>query len=269
VGVGTNPSSQNYLMFFGGKTGRIALAPLDESNTFIWANDYLKYVKRIPQSPAGDPEPWLGIEGAQPVDKDVAHFLELEKQGAIVVSEIIAKSPADVAGLKNKDIIVTVDGKPLPKLHPDQNLLRWLTFYVAEKKVGDSVGFEVIRGDKKELVSVKLVARPLRDRNAARDYFPRLGLSVREFTVDDAVKHRLFQSDLKGAVVSFLRQNAPASTAEMRLGDWIKEVDGSPVNSYAQAVEKLAAIDKDLQKKEAVVMVSRGTETKVFRLKLN
>lgn len=269
VGVGTNPSSQSYMMFVGGKSGRIALAPLDETNTFIWADDYLKYVRRIPQSPAGDPEPWLGIEGAQPIDKDVAHFLNLEKQGAIVVSEIIAKSPADVAGFKNKDIIVTVDGKPLPKLHPDNNLLRWLTFYVADKKVDDSMVVEVVRGDKRENLTVKLVARPTRDRNAAREYFPRLGLSVRDFTIDDAMKHRLFQMDLKGAVVSFLRKNAPASTAEMKVGDWIKEVDGVPVTSYAQTVEKLSAIDKDLQKKEAVIMVSRGTETKVFRLKLN
>lgn len=269
VGVGTFPSSQSYIMYMGKERGRISLSPYDETNTFIWAEDYLKFVNQVPLSPAGDPEPWLGIDGIQPLDKEVSHFMKLDKQGAVVVSEIITPSPAEAAGFKPKDIIVEIDGTALPKMHPDQSLLRWLSLYLGQKKAGDTIAFSVIRGEERIALSSTLVERPRRERNAERTYFPRLGLSVRYFTLEDALRHRLFRSDLTGAVVSFLRENAPAATAEMRIGDWIKEVDGTPVDSYQKTIEALKAAENDPDKKEVVIMVSRGTETKVLRLKLN
>ncbi len=269
VGIGGRPATESYIMYVGGKSAPISLAPRDETNAFIFAADALKYLRQIPSSPAGDPEAWLGVDGLRPLDRDVARFLKLENQGAIVLSEIIAEGPAQQAGLMNKDIIVSVDGENLPKLRPDDSLLRWFSFYLADKKPGEKMTLGIIRGEEPKQIELTVGTRPMRERNAPRVYFPRLGMTVREMTLEDAVRHRLFQSDLKGGVVNFRKANAPAATAEMEWGDWIKEIDGTPTDSYEKTVELLQAADKDLQKKEVVIMVSRGTETKVLRLKLN
>ena len=41
------------------------------------------------------------------------------------------------------------------------------------------------------------------------------------------------------------------------------------MKSYAQALEKLAAIEGDRNRAEFVLLVSRGGETQVLRVKLN
>ena len=46
-------------------------------------------------------------------------------------------------------------------------------------------------------------------------------------------------------VVHFLKPNSLAATAGLRPDDWIREIDGTAVASYADAVEKLAALEGD------------------------
>jgi len=51
--------------------------------------------------------------------------------------------------------------------------------------------------------------------------------------------------------------------------DWIKEIDGSSVDSFTEVVKKLTSIENDLKRKEFVMLVSRGAETAVLRVKLH
>jgi serine protease Do len=58
------------------------------------------------------------------------------------------------------------------------------------------------------------------------------------------------------------------STAGLRPDDWIQEIDGTEVKTFADAVTKLAAIEADTSRTEFVLLASRGGETQVLRVKL-
>jgi serine protease Do len=54
----------------------------------------------------------------------------------------------------------------------------------------------------------------------------------------------------------------------LEFDDWIREIDGKEVKTYAEAVAALAAIEADQDRPEFVLLTSRGSETAVRRVKL-
>jgi len=103
--------------------------------------------------------PYLGIRYA-PITDDAAFDLELPvNRGAYIVEgsaefpSIIPDSPADKAGLQEKDIIVEIDGV---KLDEDNSVVSVL----GRKKVGEEVEVKVNRGGEELTVFVTLEAAP-------------------------------------------------------------------------------------------------------------
>lgn len=80
--------------------------------------------------------------------------------GALIVSEgpehhgyaIVPESPAEKAGLREKDIVLTLNANKLDKNHPIQDFLEDLD-------VGDEVELSVLRGEKRFKVKVTLMER--------------------------------------------------------------------------------------------------------------
>ena len=66
----------------------------------------------------------------------------------------------------------------------------------------------------------------------------------------------------------FVKPSSPAAIAGLRQEDWIKEIDGIEAKSFAVVAAKLAEIEADLSRAEFVLLVSRGGETAVLRIKL-
>ena len=103
---------------------------------------------------------------------------------------------------------------------------------------------------------------------ADRKYFDRIGLTAREFVYADAVALRVKTGSLTGVIAHFVKANGPAAIAGLRTDDWIKEIDGTEVATFAAAAQKLGEIEADAQRAEFVLLVGRGNETAVLRVKL-
>ena len=117
VGIGSSSFGQTFLEFTGADRdgSPIMLVNLEESSAFLVASEVIPNIGRIPKNLFGRPLAWLGAYGLEPMDREVASFLKLESQSGAVVSEVLEGSPGEKAGLKAHDIILGVDGKPLPK----------------------------------------------------------------------------------------------------------------------------------------------------------
>ena len=143
----------------------------------------------------------------------------------------------------------------------------------AIKKPGDKVTLNIMRGSEAPKdYEVTMGEQPKTFRKSEFKYFKRLGFSVREYLMDDAVARRKLDNDLNGAVVQFVRDNSPASSAlptPLAAGDLIKEINSEPVKTYAEAVEKLSKINDDESAKELVILSEDARETKVIRIKLD
>ena len=244
------------------------LVNVEESSAFALAEEILPNLGRVPKSVSGRPLAWLGAYGLEPMDRDVAKFLKLEAQSGVVVSEVLEGSPAEKAGLKGRDIILALDGKPVPPLKPDKVVPAYIEREIEHHAVGDTLTLTVLRGAARLEIKAVLGDEPKLMREAGRKYFERIGVTAREFVYGDAVDRRVKASSANGVIAHFVKPSSPAATAGLRPDDWIKEIDGVEVRSFADATEKLGAIDGDAARPEVVLLVSRGGETAVLRVKL-
>ena len=137
--------------------------------------------------------------------------------GGVTVSNVVAGSPADQAGLKVGDTITTVDGKPVK--NGDE-----LVADIASRKPGSKVNLGFMRNNSKQDASVtvadraKLFAARLGDdEENEEDSGPKetkLGLTVQNVTAD--IADRLEIPANKGVIV----QDVKSSPSEM-ISAWL------------------------------------------------
>jgi serine protease Do len=270
VGLAASSFGQSYVQFSREDRGGlpVILVNVEESGALLAASEVLPYLNRIPQNPAGRPLAWLGAYGLEPVDPDVSKFLKLGEQSAVVISEVLGGSPADLGGLKNRDVLLAIDGKPLPRFRPDRAVVGYVGREVLRRKPGDTMALTVLRDNARVETNVVLGDQPKLFSEADRKYFDRLGFTAREMVYDDAIARRVKPAEATGVISHFVKPSGPASAAGLRTDDWIKEIDGVEVGSFAEAAAQLAKAEADKQRTESVLLVGRGGETAVLRLKL-
>ena len=271
MGLGASSFGQTFLEFSGADRdgSPIMLVNLEESSAFLVADEVVPYVGRIPKNAFGRPLAWLGAYGLEPMDREVASFLKLQSQSGAVVSEVLEGSPAEKAGLKAHDIILGVDGKPLPRFKPDRVVIDYVERLIAAQAPGDTMVLSILRGSDRIEVTAKLDDEPRLVREADRMYFEKIGFTAREFVYGDAIARHTKAGQSGGVVAHLVKPNSPADIAGLRPDDWIKEIDGSEVGDFASAVSKLGEIEKDMLRTETVFLVSRGSDTAVLRIKLH
>ena len=240
----------------------------DESAVVMLAQEILPHLNRIPTNIAGRPIVWLGTNGLQPLDPEVASYLDLENQAGLVISEILEDSPAEKMGLLARDVILSLDGKPLPVLKPDQVVVAYFQREMSRRNPGDKVVLGILRNNERQQIEVVLEDAPLTPREAERRYFDSLGVTIRDFTYIDGVQRRLDVANHHGVIAHFVKANAPASTAGLQTDDLIDEIDGVKVNSFEDAAVIMEGIAQDEDRGEFVLLVKRGGDTAVLRVKL-
>jgi serine protease Do len=111
-------------------------------------------------------EPWLGIEGSD-VTPAIAQTLGLQEPIGFLIFSVEPTSPAEAAGLKGGDRVVTIDGRPVVlggdviiavndiSTQDAQDIEAQLLY----KRIGDVVEFSVIRGSSTQDIEVELGGR--------------------------------------------------------------------------------------------------------------
>ena len=150
----------------------------------------------------------------------------------VTISNVVANSPAQQAGLKVGDTIVSVDGKPVK--NGDE-----LVADIASRKPGTKVTLGFVRGGKKQDAAVtvadraKLFAARLGEEEengeSAGPKQSKLGLSVRAVTPD--IADRLDIPAAKGVIVQDVKPGSFADDVGVSRGDVILEINKQPVNS--------------------------------------
>jgi len=270
VGLSIGGFGRSFLQYTARIRGGVpvVLVNPDESAVVILAQEILPYLNRIPTNIEGRPIVWLGTNGLQPLDPVVARYLELENQAGLVISEILEDSPAEKMGLLARDVILSLDGDPLPVLKPDHVVITYFQREMSRRNPGDKVVLGILRDTERQQIEVVLEDAPLTPREAERRYFDSLGMTIREFTYIDGVQRRLDVADHHGVIAHFVKANAPASTAGLLTDDLIDEIDGVKVASYEEAAAILEGIAQDKERGEFVLLVKRAGDTAVLRVKL-
>jgi serine protease DegS len=95
---------------------------------------------------------WLGVEGTEISARAALATGDPGIKGALIVGVFI-DSPADRAGIRSGDIVVAVDGKPVPGI-------RDLLDKITRHKPGEQVKITIYRGPEKLTLEMKVTRRP-------------------------------------------------------------------------------------------------------------
>ncbi|HEU5394524.1 MAG TPA: PDZ domain-containing protein, partial [Candidatus Methylomirabilis sp.] len=193
---------------------------------------------------------WLGVL-IQPVPREAAGSLGLPDDRGALVSEVVADSPAAAAGMQPGDVIVALDGKPVPEA-------RELPRLVAGRAVGSIVEVTFLRGGKRRTVRLTLGELP-EERVAARsEEEGGLGLTVRDLTPELA--RELGLPGAAGVAITAVEAGTEAERAGLKRGDLIREVNRRPVASAAEVREALT----DVGRGGAILLLVRRGERSLF-----
>ncbi len=177
--------------------------------------------------------PWVGI-GLQDITSDLMKFFNLKEKAGALISQVYAGSPAETAGLKVGDVVIEVDRV---KVTNSQDVVR----EVLKKKVGQQVGFVVLREGKRTEISVTTAQMPEKTGEPgpvqpAREWF---GLRVSNVTPDLAKQLGLKKTE--GVVIVGVEPSSIAQRSGLKAGDVISEVNRQKVsseNDYRSVMEK-------------------------------
>src|SRR5271165_438728 len=192
----------------------------------------------------------IGIEFAAQPNPAIARIYG----SGVTVSNVIAGSPAETAGLKVGDTITAVDGRDLKS--GDE-----LVADIASRKPNSKAKLAYVRNGKKQETTVtiadrsKLFAARLGDdqesQNEEEPKASKLGLSVRSITPELA--ERLNIGAGKGVVVQDVKQGSFAEDIGLNRGDLILEVNKQLVNSP----DDFAKVESSLKSGQDVVFLVR------------
>lgn len=96
--------------------------------------------------------PWVGIYGAT-ITAEIQATYKLPVKEGVIIADIISKSPADLAGMKKNDILISISGEKLTSMEQLRKELR-------EYEIDDKVKCVVVRDGKEKELVLQLRERP-------------------------------------------------------------------------------------------------------------
>ncbi len=163
--------------------------------------------------------PWIGAK-FQPVTSDIAESLGMARPAGALIAGLTKDGPADRAGLRLGDVILSIDGKPVP--HMDA-----LGYRLATAGIGRVIEMTVLSKNATRNVEFELAEPPevpLRDIRRLGGRSPFTGATVANLSPRLALEYDL-SSDHLGVVVLSIDRRSPAARFGIRAKDIIVTVN--------------------------------------------
>lgn len=198
---------------------------------------------------------FIGIR-TQPVTPDLARAYRLDEPMGAIVRSVVDDGPADEAGLRQGDLILSVGGR-------DVDDTRRLFRIIAEAPIGEEVEVEFIRKRKRQTTTILIeemeddltdeekLQLEVESGNAERTIS---GLSVEALT-DDVRRANRIANDVEGVRVVGISKRSRASGKILK-GDIIEEVGFEAVKTPAEFEEAMTKAAEDDE--PVTLLINRG-----------
>ena len=194
---------------------------------------------------------WIGV-AIQDVDQNSAKALGLDKARGALISSVMSGEPADKAGIKAGDIILSVDGKDIADANA---LLRT----IAGQDPGAEIKIAVWRDGKSHELTLILGERTPEQLSAQRGRPSKpgkgtasdiLGISVRPVTAEEARTLKL-EKHQGGLMVVGVTPDKPAADNDILQGDVIVTANNKPLKT---AQDLVAIVMEEAKERGAVLL---------------
>jgi serine protease Do len=175
---------------------------------------------------------WVGVS-AQDLTADLAKSFGLQLPNGALISEVQQGGPADKAGLKKGDVIITYQDEQIADASAFRN-------DVASSTIGQQVKLGVWRNGKKLEIPLTIGDLAIARKAVAAELKDRLGVVVRPLTPKEAEEYGLPLPE--GVAIQWIDPKGPMSKAGFEVGDIIVGLDDHPV----QGVDSFNALMKTM-----------------------
>jgi serine protease Do len=175
---------------------------------------------------------YLGMS-IQEVSEQIKEAFNLPEARGALVQDVTPGKPAEKAGLREGDVVVEIDGRPV-------RTNRELIDYISYLPVNTAVKVTFIRDGERRTVTARTAERPPEvaedEENEPGRVEParnKIGVSVQDLNATLRSQYGI-DDDTRGVVVTSVRDVSPAGEANINEGDVISEVQGRKVSNVAE-----------------------------------
>jgi serine protease Do len=181
----------------------------------------------------------------QQVDSNLAQSFGLEKIEGALISDVSHNSPAEDAGLKQGDVILSYDKKPVATIGALRNAISLMA-------PGSKITLEVLRNGRRIQVPISIGSFPEEEASASMKTNA-LGIEVQPLTPD--IARNMGYIDLEGVVVGKVDPRSPAALVGIKQGTLIVAVNHVKITSIEDFNKQMAKADP---KKPILLLVKQG-----------
>ncbi len=213
---------------------------------------------------------YLGV-GLQAMDEETAPSLGLPKDRGELVNAVVPGQAAARAGLQQGDVILRVNGQ---EVTPDQTV----SFLIANTAVGSRVPLDIIRGGRRQTLTVVVGQRPTEEQLAAQvggtgqgapgvvappaAGLQSIGLTLSAVTPELARRFNIPEST-RGVAITGVDPASDAAEKGLRPGFVILSVNQVAVSSPSEVATAVAAARR-ASRRSVLLLVKAGTVREAF-----
>lgn len=190
---------------------------------------------------------WLGVN-VQEITASLAKNLNLKTLKGGWVADVTSGGPAEQAGVRRGDIILSVDGEAVESANDLSNR-------IATTPVGKKVEIGLWRKGERITVRVLVAAYRPSPNLAALELRNKLGIEVKGISVLEARRKRL--DSREGVILAKVDPAGPAGRAGLELGDIIYQMN----NKVIRGLHDYKRILEQIKRDEEVLILIRDAQT--------
>jgi len=196
---------------------------------------------------------WLGV-AIQDMNSELARSFKLKQKTGALITEVSKGSPAEKGGIKQGDLIISLDGKPVTDVADLRNR-------VAMTPPKTKVNLVLIRDEQQKELTIQVEEQPsdmtsLSGSPQQQELFQKAGLSLQDLTPELA---RQFGYEMgQGVLVAEVSPGSPAAMARIPAGSLIEEVNRQRVRNLKELEQVLA---KSNGAKDILLLVRSGNRS--------
>lgn len=184
---------------------------------------------------------WLGVS-IQPLDPALAESFGLDRVTGALINRVLPETPADRAGLRRGDILLTYNGKPVRGV-------RELQLLVASTPIGTEVPVEILRDGGTMTLMIAPVEQAAEEGSRAAAAVP-----------DETWFGMTLEEESEGLRVTALEADSLAAVSGIKQDDLLIAVNQQEV----KRLEDLNEIRRELQPGRSVVLLLRRGESMLY-----
>jgi serine protease Do len=218
-------------------------------------------IKELQQSPLEVRKAWVPI-ATQVLTREMAKALDIEDRTGVRVTQVYPGTVAEEVGLQVGDLIVKLDGEPIPASYPEDYEV--FPTMVRQYRAGTEAELTVLRGEEELKIAVELPVSSRLEREMKKYRDDRFEFTVRNVAFLDIVRAK-WELDVEGVLVHEVAKGGWAALGNLAVGDLVKELDGHAVTGVSSMKELMEEI-AERKPEHVVIKVLRGIHTMYIEL---